>query len=172
MNTSRHTVFGWTIHRVQFADGETQAGIYRENTRLENSESWMPWTKGERDIIEHPAALTDPYILARRGKFIPKVEFAGRVFPKGRYVVQAVGEAENWCFNNALNGNTAPTLNCIWLAAGETYTAPVGTLFLIATGQTSIGTGPLSVTVVSDSITLTAETDAAIITFSRRRDAS
>ena len=54
------------------------------------------------------ADRTDPYILARRGKFIPKVEFAGRVFPKGRYVVQAVGEAENWCFNSALNGNTAP----------------------------------------------------------------
>lgn len=172
MNASYHTVFGWNFQRVQLADGETQSGIYRENTRLENSESWMPWTKGERDIVEHPADLTDPHILARRGKFIPKVEFAGRVFPKGRYVVRAVGDAENWCLNSALNGNTAPALDCIWIAAGEAYTAPVGSLILIATGRTSAGAGPLAIEVVSDNLVITAETDTAIFTFSRRRDAA
>ena len=170
MKTAEFTAFGWNLVRVQLANGETQTGFYREDTRIEKSESWMAWTKGERDVVEYPNALIDPFILARRGNFVAKVEFAGRVFPRGKYVLQAVGDSENWCLNSTLNGNSAPELACIWLKAGEAYTAPIGSLNLIATGTINIGTAPLAIEVTSKNAEIVAENAVAIITFSRRRN--
>lgn len=169
MISINHTVFGWMLTQTVFADGETQSAVYREDVRIERSQSWMPWTKGERVFAEHPAALTDPELLARRGNFVAKDDFAGKVFPKGRYVLQAVGDSENWCLNHAINGNDAPDMRCTWLRAGDVYQANKGDLLLIAAGATSLGNGPLAVEVSSESLTITANTEAAIFKFSRRK---
>ncbi len=169
MNVVNHTVFGWSITQTTFSDGDTQSAVYREDVRIEKSQSWMPWTKGERIFIEYPKTLTDADILAQRGNFVAKVDFAGKIFPKGRYVLKAVGDSENWCLNHSLNENDAPDMTCTWLSVGEKYTASKGTLFLIATGDTTIGTGPLAVEVTSNLLTVDALTNTAIFTFSRRK---
>lgn len=169
MIITHHTIFGWLVTQTVFADGDTYSAVYREDVRSELSQSWMPWTKGERIFAEHPAALTDPEFLAQRGKFVAKVAFAGKIFPRGRYTVQAVGDAENWCLNHALNGNDAPELNCTWLQVGDTYATSVGDLLLVAAGETSVGSGPLAIEVRTPALVITANTEAAIFKFSRRK---
>jgi hypothetical protein len=164
-----YIVFGWKMHQMILVDGATHGVVYREDVRIEKSESWMFWTKGQRVFDQVPDLLTDTDVLVQRGNFVANETFAGKVFPKGRYIIKAVGDAENWCFNISLNDNDFPNLQGIWLAAGESYSAIKQELLFIVSGDTSAGSGPLQVEITSDTSTIVANTDTSIIKFSRRK---
>jgi len=166
----QHVVFGWVIHQNTFADGDTQFyGFYRNDVRMEKSDHFTMWVRGERIWNNAPDTLTDPFILAQRGNYVDKVDFAGRVFPRGVYTVKAVGEAENWCITSIYNDNKSPELQGTWLKPDETYQATKGDLLLIAIGNTSAGLGPIAIEVTSESLPIVAQTDTAIIKFSHRK---
>lgn len=171
MNSTMLKVFDWNVQYAQLADGMETSVVVREDSKSELSENWTLWSVGERDLVQYPEGFDDAAITQRRGKFVAKQDLAGHTYKRGRYTVKAVGDAEFWCVNSALNDNLLPGLNATFLSAGQTYSSKVGDLLLLAAGQASVGAAPMQMEVVTDGLVITAITDAVLVKFSGRKNA-
>jgi hypothetical protein len=171
MIATKYTVFGWNIHQQILADGEEFKSIWRDDTPVELSSNWIFWIKGARTVISFPDGFDDPFFTQQRGQFCNKTAFAGHTYKRGTYVYKAVGETELWCFDYLLNNNSAPDMQLLFIPAGQNYEATAGQLLFVVSGDTSVGGAPLPVGVISQSKTINANTDTALILFSRKNDA-
>lgn len=169
MITKRYNIFGWEIDCRTFADAEEYVTVWRHDTRIELSTNWTLWTKGARIITTYPDTLNNDFLTQQRGQFANKTTFNGHIYKRGSYTFKTVGITEHWCLDHAVNGNSAPDLTEIFLTAGQTYTPSTGALILIASGETSLGSAPVPLEIVSDNKTITANTDSALVVFSRRK---
>jgi hypothetical protein len=169
MITKLYNIFGWKIQHRRFTDAEEFVMIWRNDTRVELSTNWTVWTKGARVCTVYPVTLNDDFLTQQRGQFANKTTFNGHVYKRGSYTFKAVGETEHWCLDHAINDNSAPDLTEVFLPAGQTHTPNTGALILIASGETSLGTAPTPIEIVSDSKMITAITDSVLIIFSRRK---
>lgn len=169
MNSTKYIIFGWSLNKNALADGEGMATTFNVDTPVENCANWTFWTTGERVATVYPTNLDDPFFIQQRGRFENKVEFAGHIYKQGNYVFKAVGDAEFWCFDSGLNGNTAPDFTFVLLAAGQSYVTSIGQLVLISSGSTNLGAMPTALEIVSEGISITASVESSLIIFSRSK---
>jgi len=171
MIATKYTVFGWNIHQQILADGEEIKSIWRDDTPIELSSNWMFWIKGARTVISYPDGFDDAFFTQQRGQFCNKTAFAGHTYKRGTYVYKAIGETELWCFDYLLNNNSAPDMQLLFIPAGQSHEAATGQLLFVVSGNTSVGVAPLPVEVISQSTIINANTDTALILFSRKNNA-
>lgn len=169
MKSTPVSVFGWRFTQQLFADAEEFKNVWLKDTPVESSANWLFWTRGARVVISYPEELDDPFFIEQRGQFCNKTTFAGHVYKKGSYTYKAVGETELWCFDYLLNDNSNPDMQLTFVPAGQDYITSVGQLLFIPSGETNLGTGPISVVIATEGQNVTAITDTAIITISRRK---
>jgi hypothetical protein len=168
MISENYKVFGWSMVHRSFSDAEEYDVTIPKDLRGENLTNWVFWVKGGRTFIEYPDGQYDDVFIKPRTQFVNKTAFAGSVWKAGSYKMKMIDDGEFWCLDYRFNKDS-PELEGILLTAGQTYTATKGSLIFVAMGETSIGTSPLPVEISSEVKIITAITDAALITFSKRK---